>query len=214
MLSPLRFHYDTEKFELPIRLGLMNSGGTQDLTNTKVGSFTPFGRAGNGRSVVGSGSDLQIRNDNRMTWGRYNTQNDPPLPPGLAAGNWLDSNDNRGIKWTIDGIGRFNALGFFIGDAADVGGAFSIKIGKTLFSDLSQGTRLKNGNVYFLRILLPEAVDRLTVRFSHDFKNNGFGFDGAVVGRISPIPLPPAAALLVPALGLLAGLRRRARRRA
>ncbi len=30
-LSPLRFHYDTERFELPIRLGLANSGGTQDL---------------------------------------------------------------------------------------------------------------------------------------------------------------------------------------
>jgi MYXO-CTERM domain-containing protein len=31
MLSPLRFHYDAETFSLPVRLGLMNSGGTQDL---------------------------------------------------------------------------------------------------------------------------------------------------------------------------------------
>jgi hypothetical protein len=30
-LSPLRFHYDSEKFELPVRLGMLNSGGTQDL---------------------------------------------------------------------------------------------------------------------------------------------------------------------------------------
>jgi hypothetical protein len=30
-LSPLRFHYDAEHFMLPIRLGLANSGGTQDL---------------------------------------------------------------------------------------------------------------------------------------------------------------------------------------
>ena len=30
-LSPLRFHYDTDHFELPIRLGLANSRGTQDL---------------------------------------------------------------------------------------------------------------------------------------------------------------------------------------
>ena len=30
-LSPLRFHYDSEAFALPIRLGLINSGGTQDL---------------------------------------------------------------------------------------------------------------------------------------------------------------------------------------
>jgi hypothetical protein len=30
-LSPLRFHYDSEEFTLPIRLGLANSSGTQDL---------------------------------------------------------------------------------------------------------------------------------------------------------------------------------------
>jgi hypothetical protein len=31
MLSPLRFHYDSKDFSLPIRLGMMNSAGTQDL---------------------------------------------------------------------------------------------------------------------------------------------------------------------------------------
>ena len=31
VLSPLRFHYDAESFGLPIRLGLINSSGTQDL---------------------------------------------------------------------------------------------------------------------------------------------------------------------------------------
>jgi hypothetical protein len=30
-LSPLRFHYDSEDFTLPIRLGMANSSGTQDL---------------------------------------------------------------------------------------------------------------------------------------------------------------------------------------
>ena len=30
-LSPLRFHYDSDKFELPVRLGMLNSSGTQDL---------------------------------------------------------------------------------------------------------------------------------------------------------------------------------------
>ncbi|MCS6900899.1 MAG: DUF2330 domain-containing protein, partial [Myxococcales bacterium] len=31
VLSPLRFHYDSERFELPIRLGLANAEGPQDL---------------------------------------------------------------------------------------------------------------------------------------------------------------------------------------
>lgn len=30
-LSPLRFHYDSQEFSLPVRLGLINSKGTQDL---------------------------------------------------------------------------------------------------------------------------------------------------------------------------------------
>ncbi|MEO1269410.1 MAG: DUF2330 domain-containing protein, partial [Myxococcota bacterium] len=31
MLSPLRFHYDSKQFKLPVRLGLLNAKGTQDL---------------------------------------------------------------------------------------------------------------------------------------------------------------------------------------
>jgi len=30
-LSPLRFHYDSDSFDLPVRIGLVNSAGTQDL---------------------------------------------------------------------------------------------------------------------------------------------------------------------------------------
>jgi hypothetical protein len=30
-LSPLRFHYDADRFSLPVRLGLLNSAGNQDL---------------------------------------------------------------------------------------------------------------------------------------------------------------------------------------
>ena len=40
-LSPLRFHYDSEEFSLPLRLGLANSGGTQDLI---VSIFAPYQR--------------------------------------------------------------------------------------------------------------------------------------------------------------------------
>jgi len=34
ILSPIRFHYDSDAFNLPIRLGLINSAGTQDLVVT------------------------------------------------------------------------------------------------------------------------------------------------------------------------------------
>jgi hypothetical protein len=183
-------------------------GGTQDPGATRVGSFAALGHAGSGRSVVGDGRRLQVRSDNTMRWGRYDAD---AAPSGLA-GNWLDSNDNTGMEWRLSGLGKLNVLAFFVIDAADVGGRFSIRVGDTLFSDLAGGRRLANGNIHFVRIFLDHAVDDLTVRLMHDRTNDGFGIDGVLAGRIAPVPLPPAAALMLPALALLAGARRRGRR--
>lgn len=41
-LSPLRFHYDSDTFSLPVRLGLMNSNGTQDLIVNILARHTRF----------------------------------------------------------------------------------------------------------------------------------------------------------------------------
>lgn len=183
--------------------------GTQDLRNTAVGSFTPFGTTGSGRSVVGSGAALQVRADNAMYWGRYNDNG----TGGLQPGHWLDSNDNRGITWKIDGIGSFDRIGFFLGDVADVGGKFSIKVGDTLYRDIAGADgRLANGNLHYVRILLSEMVDSLTIKLFHDVANDGFGIDHVVVASAAPIPLPPTLLLMAPALGLVAVAARRRRR--
>jgi hypothetical protein len=179
------------------------SSGTGNPQNTKVGSFTSFGPAGSGHSVVGNGGQLQVRNDDTMPWGRFGTD------MGALGGNWLDSNDNFGMRWEISGLGKFNTLAFFLLDAADVGGKFSIKVGDTLFSDIAGADgKLQNGNIHFVRILLSEAVSALTVELMHDRTNDGFGIDGAAVA-LAPVPLPPAALLLVGGIAGLAGLRRR-----
>lgn len=187
------------------------NGGTQNLRNTNVGSFTAFGNTGSGNSVVGGGAKLQVRNDNAMAWRRFNTTGHNGLQPG----NWLDSNDNRGIKWQIKGLGKFDTIGFFVSDVADVGGKFSIKVGDQTYRNLADGKRLKSGNLTFVRIVLDDPVNKLTLKLMHNIANDGFGIDGVVVGRTppAPVPLPPAMALLVTGLLGAAGLRFRANRR-
>jgi hypothetical protein len=41
-LSPLRFHYDAETFSLPVKLGMINSAGTQDLVVNIVAKNTRY----------------------------------------------------------------------------------------------------------------------------------------------------------------------------
>lgn len=190
--------------------------GTYGSLQTNVGRFTTVGAAGSGQSVIGSGAELAVRGDNTMKWGRYNT--DGHAASTAIGGQWLDSNDNLGMSWTVSGLGKFDTLAFFVTDVADVGGKFSIKVGDTLFSNLAGADgKARNGNINLVKIALSEAVDSLTVTLMHDRTNDGFGIDGAAVGRIAPVPLPPAMALLltgVAGLAGMAGLRRRGNRAA
>jgi hypothetical protein len=182
------------------------TSGTSDPQNTKVGSFTASGTHGSGRSVINGGTATEVRNDNDMFWGRYNTNAE-----NLLGGNYLDSNDNRWIDWTISGLGRFNTLSFFVIDAADVGGIFSINVGDTHFTALAGGDgKLANGNIHMVTITLSEAVSSLNLRLGHDRSNDGFGIDGATVA-LAPVPLPAAAWLLIGGIGALGVAARRRR---
>lgn len=170
--------------------------------NTAVGAFTALGGHGNGGSAINGGTGLQVRNEDPWKWGRFNSSG--------AGGNWLDSNDTLGMRWNVKSEGGFNAIGFLLTDVADAGARFSIKVGDTLFSDLLGASgRLANGSIQLVRILLPATVTNLTVELRNSRRNDGFGIDGATVGRVAPVPVPPAALLLVSAAAALVGLRRR-----
>ena len=176
--------------------------------NTNVGSFTSIDTLGHGAglSAINGGKGLEVRSDNSMPWGRYNADD---LPGGLG-GQWLDSNDTQGMNWQVSGLGSFNALSFFLIDAADVGAKFSIMVGDTLYAQvLGANGRTPNGNIQLVTILLDAAVDTLNVRLFNDRLNDGFGVDGAMVAHVAPVPVPPAALLLATGLLGLGALRRR-----
>jgi len=68
-LSPLRFHYDHDAFELPIRLGLANSTGTQDLI---VSILSPGQRyeVANYKNVT-IPTNLEVENSVRERFGAF-----------------------------------------------------------------------------------------------------------------------------------------------
>lgn len=179
------------------------NGGTQNPT-TSVGKITAIGGKGQGTSVIGDATKLQVRGDAPMAWNRINTTS--------GGNNWLDSNDTYGMKWEVGGLPSFNALSFVLTDVADQGGKFSVTVGDTLFSDLLGGSgRLVDGGIYVFSILLPEAVNSLTVLLHNSTLKDGFGLDHIRVANTdaSPVPLPPAALLIVAGMGMIAVVRRR-----
>ncbi|MEZ4426387.1 MAG: DUF2330 domain-containing protein [Nannocystaceae bacterium] len=68
-LSPLRFHYDTPTFSLPVRLGLLNSAGAQDLIIHILSREVRY-QVANYKNVT-IPTNLEVRDQVRHEFGRF-----------------------------------------------------------------------------------------------------------------------------------------------
>ncbi|MFT5358963.1 MAG: hypothetical protein ACI9KE_006204 [Polyangiales bacterium] len=68
-LSPLRFHYDTPTFSLPVRLGLLNSSGMQDLIVHILADNQRFELANYENVTIPT--NLDVSNDVRTRFGEF-----------------------------------------------------------------------------------------------------------------------------------------------
>jgi len=69
MLSPLRFHYDSEEFALPVRLGLANSNGTQDLIVNILAPGSRYEVANYGNVTIPT--NLDVKEEARARFGEF-----------------------------------------------------------------------------------------------------------------------------------------------
>ena len=69
LLSPLRFHYDTEEFSLPIRLGLVNSSGKQDLIVNILSPGTRY-EVANYKNVT-IPTNIEVKDSVRKRFGEF-----------------------------------------------------------------------------------------------------------------------------------------------
>ncbi len=69
MLSPLRFHYDSPQFDLPVRLGLINSNGDQDLLVHILGRHKRYEVANYPNVTIPT--NLEVKNEVRDRFGQF-----------------------------------------------------------------------------------------------------------------------------------------------
>lgn len=169
--------------------------GTGDANpSTSVGTFVATGASGNGSSAVAP-LDKAIVKSAVATGGRK----------AVDGKNYLDSNDNNGVKWTASIAGRsITSIAFFLSDANDNGRNVTLKIGSGVAQTILP-PGLINSNLAFVTIFLDAPVESVELAFSASH-NDGFGIDGI---QVSSVPLPPTALLLGSAFVGAAFLRRR-----
>ncbi|MEM9343999.1 MAG: VPLPA-CTERM sorting domain-containing protein [Pseudomonadota bacterium] len=183
--------YEVETFES------LATGEVGPLLGTGVGTFLSLGGTGSGGTVVGSGTELAIKNEgDGNLGGRFNTT--------LGGEQFLDSNDAFGVGIAFDlGGSLFDTIAFSLTDATDQGATLTIEAtdGTAMSTSLSG---LGNGNLQLVTIKFDTLVSFAIVTLEDDILNDGFGIDDVYVGTV---PLPAAALLMLAGLGAVGALR-------
>ena len=178
--------------------------------SSNVGTFTVVqaGQLGLDYLPADDGMNLKIESAETGEFGRE-------VLSGGQGDFWLDSNDARKVTLTFDSEailgGTFNAFGFYIADAADVGATLTLT-----FDDGSSSSQLVvpfqqvNASMGYVTVATTGSIVGGSITFNNSADNDGWGIDNITVGRLSE----PGTLLLlgVGLLGLGAARRRAAAR--
>ncbi|MGI1663428.1 VPLPA-CTERM sorting domain-containing protein [Palleronia sp. KMU-117] len=178
----------TENFEsLPIQ--------SNTTISTAVGTFeqTVAGQKAGGLRILDAGTSPFL--------GRRDMTN------ADNSGQWLDSNDSKEVKWTLNFTQTVLSLGFFMTDINDVSASMTATFANgdsTVLSFGGAGGAANNGEISYVTAFFDMGVKSVT--FNVDTRNDGWGIDDITV---SAVPLPAPALMLIGGLGALAAVRRK-----
>lgn len=184
---------------------------------TNVGNIRSLPGTGTGDSNVAPDDHAIVRSAAGMpgVFGRFDADGD--RFGATDYNNYLDSNDNGGIRLNIpgaSGIDMFNQLSFILTDIDDVGKiGFAIEAGPNFggspFSDIFMNdSKEGNGNIFLATLMFSEMVSDITVDMTID-EVDGFGLDSI---SASVVPLPAAGWMLLAGVGALGVASRRKRK--
>lgn len=196
--------------------------GTGGPLVTALGNMRSLADKGTGNSSIDPEERAIIRSATADDWmfGRYDADRDLSEGPN----NYLDSNDNGGIRLNVPGPdtskGMFNQLSFLLMDIDDVGEiAFQltadesrnpISISDIVYEEFDLGLKPDDGALFLATFRFSEFVDGVTVDMRSDL-GDGFGVDSM---SLSAIPLPAAGWMLLAGVGALGAAARRKRKAA
>ena len=188
---------------------LPNAPETGTVVDLQVSDFQRVGNCGGGYSVINDGCSVVMKSDptTKDAYGRFDPQNH---------GYWIDSQDIDELKWTVTSQTAFTSLTFALTDAHDQDNShftMSYYDGDSWSPIWGIATKQENGNLFWLSIAFDAPVTMAELLFSTKV---GGGYDGYSISSVSiqpaPVPLPPAALLMLSGGAALAGLRRWKRR--
>lgn len=202
-------------------------GPSSTALQTAVGSFRSILPEGSGSTEVPPDTHAIVRSISQddETFGRYDADRDFADAGPDGTNNYLDSNDNTGIRLNVPGTSgntfMFDRLSFLLTDVDDVSSiqfelsadtawnSGSTSITPNVFVLADEGDpKPADGSVFLATLNFSDLVNGVQIDMTSD-RGDGFGADSF---SITAVPLPAAGWMLLAGIGAIGAVSRRKRK--
>jgi hypothetical protein len=183
-----------------------NDGEIEDSILSSVGSFTTLGGNGTGTTCTQRLDRMGDKCDNIALQFNPSVNGQGNIIP--ESGNWsVNTNDTKGLKWTLDNGGQFSQAVFALRDPGDQNQkTLTIRAnGTQIYSEKMPDIPFGNDDVMIVRVFFGMHLSTAEMEIETS-ENDAFTIDGA---GLNTVPLPAGVWMLLAGMGGLLAMRRR-----